>query len=184
MPQDNVDVRLIGVIGKPHGIKGELNVLMATDYPNTILKGSVLFMDPERRMSLEIESIKCKKLSGREVSVIKFTGIDDRSGAERLRGTDLYRSGGEIPVLEDGRFWIDELTGCRVFLSDGTPIGRVEDVEILASNENLAVFVDNAGIKVSGIVRNILYIPFIEDYIENIDIFSKKIILKKLPEYI
>ncbi|MCJ7666228.1 MAG: ribosome maturation factor RimM [Actinobacteria bacterium] len=184
MSQKNIDVRLIGVIGKPHGIKGELNVMMVTDYPNTILKGSRLFMDQKCSVPVEVAGIRCKKLKGREVSIVKLAGIDDRSAAERLKGKDLYRSGGEAPVLEDGQFRIDELTGCRVFLSGGTPIGRVEDVEVLASNENLAVFIDNNKITVSGIVKNILYVPLIEDYIDNIDISGKKIIIKKLPEYI
>ncbi len=184
MSQDNVDVRLIGVIGKPHGIKGELNVMMVTDYPNTIVKGSILFMDQECSMPVEVENIKQKILSGRKVSVIKLAGIDDRNGAERLKGTNLYRSGGSIPVLEDGQFWVDDLAGCRVFLSNGTSIGRVEDVEILTSNENLAVFIENRDIAISGKIGDILYVPLVEDYIENIDISSKKIILKKLPEYI
>ena len=184
MSQDNVDVRLIGVIGKPHGIKGELNVMMVTDYPNTIVKGSILFMDQDCSMPVEVENIKQKILRGREVSVIKLAGIDDRNGAERLKGTNLYRSGGSIPVLEDGQFWVDDLAGCRVFLSDGTSIGRVEDIEILTSNENLAVIIENRDIAVSGKIGDIVYIPLIEDYIKNIDMSSKKIILKKLPEYI
>lgn len=183
MSQDNVDVRLIGVIGKPHGIKGELNVMMVTDYPNTVVKGSILFMDQECSMPAEVENIRQKILSGRKVSVIKLVGIDGRDGAERLKGTNLYRSGSGIPVLEDGKFWVDDLAGCRVFLCDGTSIGRVEDVEILTSNENLAVIIENRDIAVPGKIGNIVYIPLVEDYIENIDISSKKIILKKLPEY-
>ncbi len=66
MSQDNVDARLIGVIGKPHGIKGEINVVMLTDYPNTILKGSVLFMDQDLSVPLEIDNIRQKKLKGQE----------------------------------------------------------------------------------------------------------------------
>lgn len=184
MSQDNVDARLIGVIGKPHGIKGEINVMLLTDYPNTILKGSILFMDQDLRVPVEIDSIRQKKLKGRDVSIIKFAGIDDRNEAERLKGKNLYRSGSEVPALDDGQFWIDDLIGCNVILNSDITIGKVQDVDVLASNENLAVLIENPDIKVSGMVGNILYVPLIEDYIENIDIPGKKIILKKLPEYI
>jgi len=184
MPQDNVDARLIGVIGKPHGIKGEINVMLLTDYPNTILKGSILFLDQELSIPVEINSIRQKKLKGRDVSVIRFTGVDGRNEAEKLKGKNLYRSGSEVPALEDGKFWVDDLLGCSVLLEDGATIGKVQDVDVLASNENLAVLIENPDIKASGMVGNILYVPLIEDYIENIDIPGKKIVLKKLPEYI
>lgn len=184
MSQDNVDARLIGVIGKPHGIKGEINVMLLTDYPNTILKGSTLFTDQGLRVPVEIDSIRQKKLKGRDVSIIKFAGIDDRNEAEKLKGKNLYRSGSEVPALEDGKFWIDDLIGCSVVLTSDITIGKVQDVDVLASNENLAVLIENPDIKVSGMVGNILYVPLIEDYIENIDITCKKIVLKKLPEYI
>jgi len=184
MSQDNLDARLIGVIGKPHGIKGEINVVMLTDYPNTILKGSVLFMDQDLSVPLEIDNIRQKKLKGRDVSIIKFTGIDDRSKAEGLRGKNLYRSGFDSPVLKKGEFWVDDLIGCSVVLKDGIIIGKVRDVDILTSNENLAVLIENRNMEFSGMVGNILYIPLIKDYIENIDLSGKKIILKKLPEYI
>ena len=184
MSQDNLDARLIGVIGKPHGIKGEINVMLLTDYPNTILKGSTLFMDQGQSIPVEIDSIRQKKLKGREVSVIKFAGIDDRNQAQKLKGKNLYRSGSEVPALEEGKFWIDDLIGCSVLLNSGITIGKVQDVDVLTSNENLAVLIENPDIKASGMVGNILYIPLIEDYIENIDIPGKKIVLKKLPEYI
>jgi 16S rRNA processing protein RimM len=184
MSQDNVDARLIGVIGKPHGIKGEINVMMVTDYPNTILKGSVLFMDQYLTLPFEVDNIRQKKLKGRIVSVIKLAGIDNRNEAQKLKGKNLYRSGGDVPVLEDGQFWVDDLIGCSVLLKDGSIIGKVQDVEILTSNENLAVLIENTVIDVSGMTGNILYVPLIKDYIENIDISGKKITLKKIPEYI
>ncbi|MES0341287.1 MAG: ribosome maturation factor RimM [Candidatus Humimicrobiaceae bacterium] len=184
MSQDNVDARLIGVIGKPHGIKGEINVMLATDYPNTILKGSILFMDHDLSIPIEVDNIRQKKLKGKDVSILKFAGIDDRNEAQRLKGKKIYRSGSEIPALEDGQFWIDDLIGCRVLLKDGSTIGKVQDVDILPSNQNLAVLIENTAASVSGMVGNILYVPLIEDYIENIDISGKKITLKKIPEYI
>ncbi|MFC2159494.1 ribosome maturation factor RimM [Actinomycetota bacterium] len=184
MSQDNVDARLIGVIGRPHGIKGEVNVVTLADYPNIIFKGSRLFMDQDLRIPVEIDNIRQKKLKGRDVSVIKLSGIDDRNDAQRLKGKNLYMSGGDVPALKKGQFWVDDLIGCRILLKDGTDIGKVQDVDVLTSNENLAVLIENKDIEVSGMVGNIIYVPLIKDYIENIDISVKKIVLKKMPEYI
>ena len=99
MSQDNVDARLIGVIGKPHGIKGEINVMLATDYPNTILKGSILFMDHDLTIPIEVDNIRQKKLKGRDVSVIKFAGIDDRNEAQRLKGKNRDANRTELSLF-------------------------------------------------------------------------------------
>jgi len=45
MSEVSVDARLIGVIGKPHGIKGEITVVLLTDYPKTIKSEDTLFFD-------------------------------------------------------------------------------------------------------------------------------------------
>jgi ribosomal 30S subunit maturation factor RimM len=52
----------------------------------------------------------------------------------------------------------------------------VEKVEMLPANENLVIRSDGGG--------NQLYVPLADDYVSRVDITSKKIILKKLPEYL
>jgi 16S rRNA processing protein RimM len=184
MSQKLVDARSVGIIGKPHGIKGELNVMLLTDYPDSIFKGSVLYLDDRCKEEILVESIYRKKVRGRESAVIKFKDIDSRNEAETLRGKGLYRSRHDSPALEEGEFWIDDLKGCRVFLRDGKDIGIVEEVEVLPSNENLVV-----GQKASrsgheeGRGRSI-YIPLVDEYIHSIDISKRTVVIKKIPEYI
>ena len=56
-----MSARLVGVIGKPQGVKGEIYMRLLTDYPKTIKKGVKLYLDPECGRPLEVENIRVKK---------------------------------------------------------------------------------------------------------------------------
>ena len=61
MSLKNVDARLIGIVGKPHGIKGEVNVMLVTDYPDSILKDSVFHLDKNCSEDIVVESVYFRK---------------------------------------------------------------------------------------------------------------------------
>ena len=180
-----VDSRLIGIIGKAHGVKGEVIIKLLTDYPDTIKKGITLFFDEGCTERVEVEKIKSSKTkNGKLFSIIKFIGIDKRESAEKLRGRHVFRSGADTPVLKKNQYWIDDIIGCRVYLEDNTFIGTVLNVEKSISNDSLAVKLENDSLDIKGIKEKIFYIPIIRDYIKKIDLDSKKLVLSRIPEYI
>ncbi|HAJ94844.1 MAG TPA: 16S rRNA processing protein RimM [Actinobacteria bacterium] len=184
MSQKHVDARLIGIVGKVHGIKGEVNVMLLTDYPDSIFKGTSVYLDKHCSEKIIIEKIVLRMKKGRASAIIKFEGIDSRESAEGMRRQELYRNPQDSPVPGSGEFWVDDLEGCIVCLDHGVVLGTVEKVEEIPSNQNLIVRLEDRDLKINGIISGCLYIPFIDDYIKSIDIGEKKIILKKIPEYI
>jgi len=62
MSEIDVDARLIGIISKPHGVKGEVIMALLTDYPSTIKRGTILFFDEKCTQKAEVENKKQKKL--------------------------------------------------------------------------------------------------------------------------
>ncbi len=182
MPEINVDARLIGIIGKPHGIKGETVVMLLTDYPKSIKRGDILFLDDKCTQKAEVENVRWRK-DKPEASIIKFKGIDSRNAAYDLKGINVFRLIKDGPVPEDNQYWVDDILECMVYTKDGVLIGKVINVEKFTSNDNLTVRVSGkiSNINIDG---DILYVPVIENYIDSIDLKNKKIILKKVPEYI
>src|SRR4030065_1826025 len=182
MSEINVDARLIGIIGKPHGIKGETVVMLLTDYPKSIKRGDILFFDEKCMRKAEVENIRWRK-DKPEASIIKFKGINSRNDACDLKGINDFRLKKDGRVPESNQYWVDDILECMVYTKDGVLIGKVINVEKFTSNDNLAVRIDNtiSNINIDG---DILYVPVIENYIESIDLKNKKIILKKVPEYI
>lgn len=179
-----VDARLIGVIGKPHGIKGEITVVLLTDYPKTIKSGDTLFFDEKCKKKIDVESIRWKKIKRSYIPVIKFKGIDSRNDAENLKGARLFRSVKDSPKLKEDEYWVDDIINCMVYTKNNIFVGKVVNVEKFAANDNLAVKIENKDLDIRNSDSNIFYIPVIEIYIESINLKDKKIILKKIPEYI
>ncbi len=184
MSEINVDARLIGIISKPHGIKGEVNVMLLTDYPKTIKRGDVLFFDRKCISKAEVESVRLKEGRKPLVLIIKFKQINDRSSAEEFKGVNIFRHTSDGPKLKRDQYWVDDIIGCRVYTRDKVFIGKAIAVEKLMSNDNLKVKIENKDLRVKGIKGSILYIPVIKSYIESINLRERMILLKKVPEYI
>ena len=178
------DLRLIGIIGKPHGIHGEVIFNFVTDYPDSISEGTIFFTDENRQNFLEIENIRNIDFQVRKGAITKFKGIEDRNSAEKIRGCNLLREVQNSPCLPEEEFWIDDLSGCGVYNNAGNYIGKVIDVIQNKANDNILIKKDTNSVEISGIKEDEFFVPFIDDYIDHIDISEKKIFLKKDPEYI
>jgi 16S rRNA processing protein RimM len=167
--------RVIGVVGRPHGIKGYVYVRMVTDYPDTVLNGTVLYMDESIKSAITIEDIKNISIKGGTRTIIKFYGHDSRQAADILRGKELFRAFKDQPVLGEGTNWVDDLIECKVELASSEYIGTIIEVENCAYNDNLII---------RDISGKLITIPMYEEYIYNVDVKNKLVILKELPEFI
>ncbi len=178
------DLRLIGIIGKPHGIHGEVILDFVTDYPDSISEGTIFFTDEDGQNFLEIENIRNIDLHAKNGAIAKFKGIEDRNSAEEVRGYNLLRGVEHSPSLSEGEFWIDDLIGCSVYNDIKNYIGEVIDVTQNMANDNILIKKDINSVEIAGIKEKEFFIPLIDDYIDHIDITEKKIFLKKDPEYV
>lgn len=200
--------RIIGVIGKPHGIKGYSYVRLITDYPDTICKEDILYLDESCTKKLKIEDIKNVIYKGQSRLIFKFYGLNDSISAEGLRDCGLYRDSDGQPGLDKDSHWVDELVGCSVFLPSDTASDKESRNTAATDNKNNnSIAADNKSKSSNicsciGIVEEVkscayndnliiaspdgktIIIPMYEEYIESIDIRAKKIFLKSLPEYI
>jgi 16S rRNA processing protein RimM len=184
MLEKKIDLRLVGIIGKPHGIHGEVIFNFVTDYPDSILIGTVFFIDEKKQNFLEVENIRNLDLRNKSGAIVKFKGIEDRNSAEKIKGVNLLREAGYSPSLDEEEFWIDDLINCSVYNNTANYIGKVIDVISNAANDNILIKKDLNSIEIAGIKEKEFFIPLIEDYVEHIDIAGKKIFLKKDPEYV
>jgi 16S rRNA processing protein RimM len=68
-------------------------------------------------------------------ALISFKGINDRSQAEALIGSELIIQKEELPDLEeDTHYWID-LIGIEVYTSEDKYLGRIESIIETGSND-------------------------------------------------
>ena len=117
---------VVGRIGRPHGIRGEVTIDVRTDEPETrFAAGTQIRTDPAASGPLTIE--RARWHSGR--LLVRFTGIGDRDAADSLRGLWLVVDSDDIPPSADPDDFHDrELIGLTVVTADGTDVGEVADV--------------------------------------------------------
>jgi 16S rRNA processing protein RimM len=131
-----VDV-VVGRIGRPHGLRGEVTVQVSTDDPDErFAAGAVLGTEPAERGPLTVASMR---RSG-PVLVLGFEGFADRDAAETLRGTALTLDTELLPAPDDpDEFYDHQLVGLVVVDLAGTKLGEVAEVWHLPASPVLAV---------------------------------------------
>ncbi len=156
----------IGEITGTHGVRGEVRVNPWCDSPDFIKKFKTLYFDSEGR-----ESVKVSSRPHGNISLVKIEGIDTVEEARKLRGRILWmkRSDAHLP---DGRYFIAELIGCKVFDADNPEkcYGELTDVSETGANDVWHITKDG---------REYL-IPSIPDVVIETDVASDKIIIRPL----
>lgn len=154
---------VVGLVNKPHGVKGEVLVRPLTDHPGSIFVPGVVLL-PGRRESdgpdpdlppLRIEEVRASK----GMPLVAFAGVEDRDDAEGLRGLYLHVERDAVAPLEEGEIFHYQLLGMRVETLDGTPVGTVQAVYELAPADLLEVRTP----------RGTVLIPFHADVVVEVD---------------
>ena len=118
----------VGRIAKPHGLTGEVVVNLFADFPERLAPGNVLAISGG-----ELEVKSSRPHQGRYL--VRFAGVVDRDGADRLRGVVLLAAPLEVP----GTLWVHQLVACRAVAPDGSPLGTVVAVEANPASDLLVL---------------------------------------------
>jgi 16S rRNA processing protein RimM len=126
-PHDSsTDTVVVGRIGRPHGVRGEVTVEVRTDDPDQrFVPGAMLATDPPSRGPLTVAGVHWH--SG--TLLLRIEGVDDRTAAEELRNTELLVAVDDLPEIDDpDSFYDHQLLGLTVRLADGGVLGEVTAV--------------------------------------------------------
>jgi 16S rRNA processing protein RimM len=127
---------IVGVIGRAHGVRGEVAVELRTDEPERrFAPGQVLGEDGGSRV-FTVQSVRDH--SGR--LLVKFAEVVDRATAEAVRGTLLIAAVelDERPA-DPGEFYDRQLIGLTAATPDGVEVGIVGSVLHLPAQDVLEI---------------------------------------------
>ena len=127
---------IVGVIGRPHGVRGEVTVEVRTDEPERRFAPGQVLRDGGGTQPFTVQSVRDH--SGR--LLVRFAEVINRETAEAVRGTLLIAAvePDERP-LEPEEFYDRQLIGLRVRRPDGVVVGTVSSVLHLPTQEVLEV---------------------------------------------
>jgi 16S rRNA processing protein RimM len=159
---------VVGRVGRPHGLRGEVTVEVRTDDPaSRFAVGSVLATEPAERGPLTVSAARWH--SG--ALLVAFDGCQDRDAAEELRGTLLEIDSAELQPLGDPEeFYDHDLIGLSVVTVAGEQVGDVADV--LHHGQDLLV-VEGSGARVGAEIM----IPFVAAIVPTVDVAAGRLII-------
>ncbi|MCA2221398.1 ribosome maturation factor RimM [Nonomuraea aurantiaca] len=156
---------VVGRIGRPHGVRGDVTVEVRTDDPELRFPvGATIATDPADRGPLVIESRRWHK----GALLITFAGVTQRDTAEELRGTMLVIDSDEVVPSDDpDEFHDHQLIGLTVVTVSDEAVGEVTDV--LHHGQDLLV------VRRSG--QDDALIPFVRALVPEVDLEGGRLVV-------
>ena len=120
----------VGKIVGAQGLKGELKVNPASDFPERFTApGPRWVRSTQTSEPMQVQLQRGRQLPGRSLFIIRFEGVNDRKAAEALVGHELLVAAEDRPDLKDGEFHLLDLVGLEARLgANAAPIGKVIDL--------------------------------------------------------
>ena len=159
----------IGVVRKPHGVRGGLKVTLYSIDLNTLQNLEQLFVNTGNNWT----QLSLKSCQGyNDYAILGFNEINDRTEAETYRDLELFTNRDDLPKLEDGEFYLDDLIGCEVVNEKLTSLGKVVEVLTPAAHEVLVV-------KQGGTET---LVPLVDEWVVAIDTTARRIQVNSVEE--
>ena len=157
---------LIGRVDSAHGLRGEMNVVPLTDFPERFEEMSSVALYREGRFvrNVGVSGVR----PGAKGRLILRTDLEDRDGAESCVGAEIRVHPDERVELPPGRFWVDDLVGLRVEDCEGNVLGEVTDFLPGGANELYVV---------RGLDGKRRYIPAVAEFIREIDLKGGRLVV-------
>lgn len=174
---DEIEV-VVGRIGKPHGIRGEVTVDVRTDEPERrFAPGARLRAEPPRGADLTrtpydaLTVTRTRWHQGRLLAT--FDELPDRTAAEAARGVVLHVTvdPGERPV-DPEEYYDHQLVGLTVVDLDGRELGEVAALVHGGAQDLLTVRTPDG--------REAL-VPFVEALVPEVDLASGRVVVADRP---
>jgi len=115
----------LGHVIKPHGLKGEVSILLDVDHPQNYKELESVFIEINKKLvPFFIDTIKLKN----DVAVVKFEDIDSAENLKNILGQDLYLPLELLPPLEGNHFYFHEVIGFVVVDDSLGQLGTISSI--------------------------------------------------------
>jgi 16S rRNA processing protein RimM len=166
---------VVGRIGKPHGLRGEVTVDVRTDEPERrFAPGSTLLAEPPPGSASSLRRLTVAGARWHQsVLLVSFEELPDRTVAESARGIVLHASipAGESPEDPD-EFYDHQLVGLAAYDVDGTPLGTVAGLLHGGAQDLLRITTPD--------LREAL-VPFVKALVPEVDVTGGRIVVADRP---
>ncbi|GAB2450178.1 ribosome maturation factor RimM [Nocardioides hungaricus] len=166
---------LVGRIGKPHGIRGDVTVDVRTDEPERrFAPGSVLRVEPPRgsrtpHRTLTVASSRWHT----SVLLVRFEELSDRTAAEAARGILLHADiPADVSPEDPDEYYDHQLVGLAAYGVDGTALGEVSGLVHGGAQDLLVIRTPD---------RREALVPFVRALVPEVDVTGGRVVIADRP---
>ncbi len=171
---ENIEV-VVGRIGKPHGLKGEVTIDVRSDEPDRrFADGMTLRAEPPAGSSSRFTAMTVRSSRWHQGTLLAaFEEVGDRDAAEAVRGTVLHATLGPEDAPEDPEeFYDHQLIGLGAYDEQGTHLGQLTAVVHGSAQDLLTVRTPDG--------RNTL-VPFVSALVLDVDLDAGRVVIADRP---
>jgi 16S rRNA processing protein RimM len=128
---------LMGVVGRPHGVRGLVRVHSYTADPADLPQYGPFADDRGRRFSLRWRGEGIAEIA--EIVDGRPVPVADRTAAEKLVNLRLYADRDRLPPPEEDEYYLADLVGLQAVTAEGAPLGRVDAVHDYGAGASLEI---------------------------------------------
>ncbi len=159
----------IGVVRKPHGVRGGLKVTLYSINLKTLQSLEQLFVNTGNNW----KQLTLKSCQGYDdFAILGFDEIADRTQAESYRDLELFTNRDALPELDEGQFYLTDLIGCDVVDEQQRSLGKVIEVLTPAAHEVLVIQQGDQE----------TLVPLVDEWVLDIDINNSRIQINSVEE--
>lgn len=165
---------VVGRIGKPHGIRGEVTVDVRTDEPDRrYVVGAVLQVEAPRGSAFAARTLTVRRTRWHQgVLLAAFDELPDRTAAESARGVLLRAAVPADEVPEDPEeFYDHQLVGLAAYDVDGTHLGEL--VGLVHGAQDL--------LRIRTPDRREALVPFVAALVPEVDVAGGRVVIADRP---
>jgi len=159
------DELLVGIVRRPHGLRGELSVEPLTDFPARFAAGSVVTW--RRGGASRGLRVSAARPHGKRL-LVAFEGVEDADAARALQDGELSIPGAEATPPPEGFYYAHEVAGWDVVDTAGRRLGAAAGIEKAPGSPMLAVTRDDGGEAL---------VPFVHGIVVEVDRDKRRIVL-------
>lgn len=178
LPADAVEV---GRIADAWGIKGWFKVMAFSSDPEALFTAKEWFLLPAEKGAKQFTGtvlLPVKQARVHSDTIVATSPlVEDRNGAEALRGARVFVAREHFPKTEDGEYYWVDLLGLSVVNREGVALGVVKDLLSTGPQTVLILGYDQDGKEQERLI------PFVDAFIDSVDLPGKNIVVDWQADY-
>ncbi|MEQ8320579.1 MAG: ribosome maturation factor RimM [Rhodospirillales bacterium] len=166
----NSKLIVVGALKGAHGVRGEVRVKSFTADPADLFEYGVLTDDAGRVVLTPVSA-----RPGNDHFIVKTKEQKQKEEWDAMKGTLLYVPRAQLPVADDGEFYIEDLIGLEVYSVGDVAEGRVKSVQNFGADDLLEIQLITGGASV--------FVPFTLADVPDIDLNARRIRIPDLMQW-